>query len=304
MKKAISILLSFVMLLSMSACSSGVVDDESAARLSERLKDNRNLSIISYNVAGPWGNLLKGTHYSTRINHFYNQMRAYYPDSFGTQETDEYWVRNIEQEMPEYASYWVIRGGDDSIKKSEMNAIFYLKDKYNLIDSDTFWLSLTPEEQTKYEGAGCYRICSWVLLENKTTGYRYIHMNTHLDNASEEAACFGAGVILEKYNEIMEEYPSTPVVLTGDFNQTIGSETYNILNDSAFDDVRFLCDNTNSESTYNGWDKDYTGTEPIDHIFIIPENFKANSFSMLEKTTDGKLVSDHFAIKAELEIIQ
>ena len=58
-----------------------------------------------------------------------------------------------------------------SEKTSEMCGIFYLKDKYELLDSGTFWISETPDEESKYADAGCNRICSYVVLQNKTTGF-------------------------------------------------------------------------------------------------------------------------------------
>lgn len=108
-----------------------------------------------------------------------------------------------------------------------MNAVFWRKDKYTAVDKDTFWLSETPDTQSKYDGAGCNRICTWVLLRETETGKLLLHMNTHLDNASSEAANFGARLIMQRMQALSEKYPQAQIVLTGDFNQNRGMAAYN-----------------------------------------------------------------------------
>ena len=178
---------------------------------------NGEISIVSYNCAAPWGNVLEGTGSGTRVKKFAAYMNAVKPDSIGTQEMNQKWLDKLESIMSDYGHYGTTRGGDENANKSEMNAVFWRADKYTAEAMDTFWLSQTPDTESKYEGAGCYRICTWVLLKNKETGEQYIHMNTHLDNASEEAANYGAEVISAKMDELIARYNCT-VVLTGDFN--------------------------------------------------------------------------------------
>ena len=108
-----------------------------------------------------------------------------------------------------------------------MNAVFWRKDKYTAVDKDTFWLSETPDTQSKYDGAGCNRICTWVLLRETETGKLLLHMNTHLDNASSEAANFGARLIMQRMQALSEKYPQAQIVLAGDFNQNRGMAAYN-----------------------------------------------------------------------------
>lgn len=95
------------------------------------------------------------------------------------------------------------------------------------VDKGTFWLSETPDTQSKYDGAGCNRICTWVLLRETETGKLLLHMNTHLDNASSEAANFGARLIMQRMQALSEKYPQAQIVLTGDFNQNRGMAAYN-----------------------------------------------------------------------------
>ena len=105
-------------------------------------------------------------------------------------------MEDLTEGLPEYG--WVGVGRDDGQEAGEFNPVFYRKDKYDLVDSGTFWLSETPELPSLGWNGGCNRLCTWVILREKATGFTYAHVNTHLDNASEEARVNGAKLVREK----------------------------------------------------------------------------------------------------------
>ena len=70
-------------------------------------------------------------------------LRDAKPDSFGLQEALKDWMEDLTEGLPEYG--WVGVGRDDGQEAGEFNPVFYRKDKYDLVDSGTFWLSETPE---------------------------------------------------------------------------------------------------------------------------------------------------------------
>ena len=243
-----------------------------------------DVSIVSFNVAAPWGSLTNNTLSASRVKRFALYMNAVKPDSIGTQEMNSIWMEKLGELMPDYDSYGVIRGGDDNEKKSEMNSIFWLKDKYNCVDKGTFWLSTTPDTESKYDGAGCNRVCSYVVLKDKESNMQYIHMNTHLDNASEQARSFGADVIMDRIAQLEKQYPNIPIVLSGDFNE--------YLSDPACQQILTkLNTKAVSGNTYHDWGSINEG-EPIDFIFTTGEVVES---SMLNDVTNG-LVSDHYGV--------
>lgn len=279
-KKIISVLLSASIIAAVFAgCSK--VEDFTFCPANEKEGD---VAVVSFNVAAPWGSLLKNTSTGARVKRFAVYMNAVKPDSIGTQEMNSDWMKKLAELMPDYDSYGVVRGGDDSEKKSEMNSVFWLKDKYDCIAQNTFWLSETPEKESKFEGAGCYRVCSYVVLQSKETDLKYIHMNTHLDNASDEARVFGANVLLSKIDELKAQYPNTPIVLSGDFNDYISGQASGVL----ADELNVQSADTN---TYHDWGK-ITEGEPIDFIFTTGT---ISDYQILNDTTNG-LVSDHYGI--------
>lgn len=260
----------------------------------ERTADN-SISTVTFNCAAPWGNLIDGTLSSSRVKRFAAYMNSVRPDFIGTQEMNSDWLNKLGELMPDYESYGVARGGDENEKKSEMNAVFWLRDKYTLVDSGTFWLSETPEKESKYEGAGCNRICTWALLQDNGTSAQYLHMNTHLDNVSDEAQGYGANVIQTQMQELTDIYPNAAVILTGDFNQTRGMSAYNAVS-AVLNDSLAAADSGEIKGTYQEWGEQ-ENTEPIDFIFSS-DALNAAQYEVLDDISNG-YVSDHYGVYTE-----
>lgn len=85
-----------------------------------------------------------------------------------------------------------------------------------LVTWDTFWLSNTPFEPSKYPGAGSFRSCTVARFRSAQGGV-FTLMNTHLDDQSDDQRKLGASLILHraKYEAIKT---GRPVFVTGDFN--------------------------------------------------------------------------------------
>ena len=156
---------------------------------------------VTFNVASVFGNRFDDTDSMTRCARFAAYMNQCKPDLIGTQEMNIYWYKALQTTLPDYDAYGVQRGGDATDWNSEMNPVFWNKTKYTALEKNTFWLSETPNKASRYTytdengqpgQAGCYRICSYVVLQDRTTGKRLLFLNTHLDNASQQAADFGA----------------------------------------------------------------------------------------------------------------
>lgn len=290
MKKLFSVLISIVLII---CVFSGCQKMESYSFEAAQSDVNQSAAVVTFNCAAPWGSLKNGTLSSSRVKRFAQYMNDVHPDSIGTQEMNSDWLEKLKNLMSDYDSYGVQRGGDDSEKKSEMNAVFWLKDKYECIEQDTFWLSETPDTQSKYEGAGCYRICSYVVLQNRETKAVYIHMNTHLDNASDDAREFGAEVVMEKAKELLQKYNNIPLVLTGDFNDTVDSAPYKVITETLTDSYY-----TNKslvqprKNTYTDWGSLEDEQTPIDFIFT---NSSTSDYQVLDDLTNG-YVSDHYGV--------
>ena len=264
----------------------------------DRINTKDKILVASYNTAAPWGNIALGTGSVRRSNLFAKQVNDIMPDTLGVQEMNSFWVEWTRENLPQYEYYGVKRGGDENERKSEMSGIFYLKDKFQCIENNTFWISYTPEKESEVEGAGCYRVCSYVVLKDKETGNMFAHLNTHLDNSSEEAQNLGGELIYKKSIELSEKYPQIKIVVTGDFNQYVDGKACTALLNNGFKNVSSVDSEKKDLLTYHGWgSNEYEG--PIDFI-MVNDGFVVNSYNVEQKKINHSYASDHYMITAEL----
>lgn len=295
-KKSIKKLISAVVLITLivltfSSCGKADYSFENNAA-------NGEISVVSFNCAAPWGSFLKGTHSAKRVELFAEYMNAVGPDIIGTQEMNSKWLEKLKDLMSGYESYGVKRGGDDNENKSEMNAVFWNKTKFECVEKNTFWLSQTPDTESRYENAGCHRVCTYVVLKNRETGETFLHMNTHLDNASDEARNFGAELLVQKLQEIKKDSENMKVIVTGDFNVDSNSDVYRIMTADLTD-----CSSAAAGkimSTYTQWGELDDEGAPIDFIFT---NGSPVSYETLNDISNG-FVSDHYGIYAIIRITE
>lgn len=295
MKKAVKLLSVFlaICVIAVSLCSCA----KKAQYEQITRQSSQSVTAVTFNCAAPWGNVIKGTGSSARVKRFAQYMAAVAPDFIGTQEMNGEWLEKLSALLPDYESYGVKRGGDENERKSEINAVFWLKSAYEAVEKGTFWLSETPEKESRYEGAGCNRVCTWVVLKQLSTGKLILFMNTHLDNASEEAADYGAQVIVDKMAEITSLYDGISTVLTGDFNETQGMQAYNTAASALTDTLTAFPER--KTGTYQDWGAQ-DNEEPIDFIFVSPEA-QTVDYQVLNDLSGG-YVSDHFGVYSEFVI--
>ncbi len=289
MKKILCLLICAAVIISVfSACSKEKETPEYSP-----IEKTGDFSVVSFNCAAPWGSSKNNTKSSARVVRFAAYMNAVKPDIIGTQEMNSDWQEKLAELMPDYDCYGVPRGGDDNEKKSEMNSIFWLKDKYTCADSSTFWLSESTTENTKYMGAGCNRICSYVVLLNNETGESIIHLNTHLDNVSGAAREYGARLITLRIDMLKNSFPDSTFVVTGDLNDFEDGKPCTILSEKLTN-----CQSVAAEPpgvTYQNWGEVDEGT-PIDFIFTsaTPVDYR-----LLDDVSNG-FVSDHYGVFAQI----
>ncbi|KAF7795809.1 hypothetical protein EIP86_006976 [Pleurotus ostreatoroseus] len=126
---------------------------------------------------------------------------------------------------------WIGVGRDDGKQAGEFSPIFYKKSVIDLRDWDTFWLSNTPFDVSRFPGAGSLRICTAGHFTMKTPRpINFTLLNTHLDDQSDAQRRLGASLILTRAK--YEAFTSGgPVLITGDFNSpSTGADSgaYNI----------------------------------------------------------------------------
>lgn len=219
------------------------------------------------------------------------QLEEIGADSMGFQEANYRWMSYLIKHLDNYGYVGVSRTNGKNL--GEFSPIFYRKDKYDVVASDTFWLSKTPEKAgSKDWGSANVRICTWAMLRNKATGECYVHFNTHLDHISSEARENQMKVLLDKVKAFNGKYP---IVLTGDFNDTTESVMYaeatEILNDS-----RILAPVTDDQVTFHDYGEK---AELIDFVFVS-DDVKPLVYHVVDDKINDTFLSDHYGIYVDL----
>src|SRR5690606_37171259 len=138
-------------------------------------------------------------------------IKYYAPDFVGGQEVMHHQLEFLLKNLPKYAHVGV--GRDDGKQGGEYSPVMYNKEKFELVQGGTFWLSPTPDSVSFGWDAVCRRVCSYGIFKEKLTGQHLFVLNTHFDHVGEIAREASARLILQKITEINTR--NFPVILTG-----------------------------------------------------------------------------------------
>ena len=227
-------------------------------------------------------------------------------DIAGFQEVLFEQLEDLKVRLPELDVYGV--GRDDGKNAGEFAPIFFRKDRFELLDKSTFWLSMTPDKNaSKGWDADQPRIACWVKLKDRRTGTVFYVMNTHFDHRGTQARAESAKLLL-KY--MREQFVDHPVILTGDFNTLPDSPPYNTLIGKGSPTRPVYLDAyehsvqkpKGPDSTWNGF-KSIVPNRRIDFVFTT-KTVRVERFKTLDDQRDGRFPSDHLPIVTELEFMQ
>lgn len=184
-------------------------------------------------------------------------------------------------------------GRKDGKTKGEYSPIFYQKEKYKLLESNTFWLSETPETVSKGWDASLERICTYGLFQNRMTQEKIWVFNTHFDHRGVVARAKSIDLITEKVKALNQE--NLPLIITGDFNLTLDQAPIQKMQ-SDFEDVqKNLATSDPYYGTSNSFNTEKVSKKRIDYIFI--KGLKAlNAQHLYKKTPMGGWASDHHPV--------
>lgn len=220
----------------------------------------------------------------------------------GVQEALHGQMTDLQQSLPNYKSVGV---GRDGGTKGEHSAIFYDTTRLQVLESQTFWLSLTPEVvASKSWDAALTRIVTWIKCRDRKTKKLFFVFNTHFDHVGQEARRESAELLKQKVNTIAGK---TPAIITGDFNAKPQDEPIKVLL-RADDPLRFMdakelsvTPHYGPTGTFNGFRSKEMYDEPIDYIFIKGK-WKVLTHATISQTWAGRFASDHFAVVASIKL--
>jgi len=230
----------------------------------------------------------------------------YQADLAGLQEALREQIDDLDALLPDYD--WIGVGREDGQDKGEFTPIFYRTDRFELLESKTFWLSETPDVPgSKSWDAAITRIVTRALFRDRQSGREFYHFNTHFDHRGEQARVESTKLLLKRVREVSAE---TPVIVTGDLNFRETTEGYQILvgNHLTFEissglvDTRYVAvgEPQGPDSTSNNWEELRPGAR-IDYVFV-GRRMEVLSHQTLDDRYEGRFPSDHLPILVELRL--
>ena len=239
--------------------------------------------------------------WSYRKDNAASQVQFHNVHILGVQEALHDQIMDLSRSLTKYKYAGV--GRDDGKTKGEYSAIFYDTTRLKLMESSTFWLSLTPEVPgSKGWDANITRVVTWAKFRDVSTKRIFFFFNTHFDHIGQEARRESAKLIKQKVKDIAGV---NPVIITGDFNAHPSDEPIKILVDqndqNKFIDTKgvSVTPHYGPEGTFNGFGPKERDSEPIDFIFIKGK-WKVLQHATLSQTWGGRFSSDHFPVFAKL----
>lgn len=257
----------------------------------------QNLKIMTYNIRldvasdgeNAWPN---------RKDYFTSQIQFYSPDIFGVQEATPNQVIDIASALPKYNKFGI---GREENGLGEACTIYYKKERFKLHESNTFWLSETPNVVSRGWDAACNRVCTYGLFTDLKTKKTFWIFNLHLDHMGEVARVKGVELVLSKIAAINTK--KYPVFLMGDFNST--PDTKQIMEiKSVMNDTKEVSQEKpfGPSGTFNDFKHNEPVTLLLDYIFISKNSsLKVKKHAVLSDSKDLKYPSDHLPVLIEID---
>ena len=166
------------------------------------------------------------------------------------------------------------------------------------------------------------RRMTYVVLE--VNGQNVIYVNTHLQHRSQNAEYSSPAMqklrnserlaqfamVQARISELKVSYPNAAVVITGDFNDLIGSDVYNLACENYQSAKVIAATVEGSEGTWNNY---YTnpnasnyGTDTLDYVFVYGQGLTVSKYTtgVGYATVNGEKIytSDHLAVVVDFSI--
>jgi endonuclease/exonuclease/phosphatase family metal-dependent hydrolase len=257
----------------------------------------QNLKIMTYNIRlnvesdgeNAW---------PKRKDYFTSQIQFYSPDIFGVQEATPGQVTDIASVLTNYNKFGI---GREEGRTGEACTIYYKKDRFKVQQSNTFWLSETPNVVSRGWDAACNRVCTYGLFTDLKTKKTFWVFNLHLDHMGEAARVKGVQLVLSKIAALnIKKYPA---FLMGDFNSEPNTPQIAAIK-KVMDDTRDVSKEKpfGPSGTFNDFEHDKPVTLLIDYIFVSKNSpLKIQKHAVLSDSKDLKYPSDHLPVLIEID---
>ncbi|MCL6268199.1 endonuclease/exonuclease/phosphatase family protein [Flagellimonas myxillae] len=224
-------------------------------------------------------------------------INHYGPDILGIQEGLHEQVAFLDKYLTRYDFVGV--GRDDGKEKGEYAAIFYKKERLELLSFKTYWLSETPDIVSVGWDASMERVVTYAAFKDNVTQKNIHVFNAHYDHIGQQARENSSQLIHNLIGEL--GIANERIAVIGDLNALPESKSIQILK-QALDDSFDV-----SKTTPYGPIGTFNSFKSMDNIqsridYILVKNLLVNSYMTIDdKRKNGFFVSDHLPILVSLD---
>jgi endonuclease/exonuclease/phosphatase family metal-dependent hydrolase len=255
----------------------------------------QHLNVMTYNIRYATEN--DGVNaWSVRKTKVFELIKKYDPDLIGVQEALHSQLTDILDACPEYAYVGV--GRDDGKAAGEFSAILYKKDKFVILEDNTFWLSEAPQVPgSKSWDAAITRVATWAKMKDKVSGKTFLIINTHFDHIGKEARTNSATLLKKEARVIGKKLPT---LIIGDFNCQRDEPPYQVMMQK---DAMKLVDPApaNPTGTYCTFEVDRVPCVAIDYIFHT-RHWNAKNYRVISDNDGSHYPSDHLPVIVDVSL--
>ncbi|WP_422350274.1 endonuclease/exonuclease/phosphatase family protein [Flagellimonas sp.] len=224
-------------------------------------------------------------------------VNFYQPDVMGIQEGLHEQVAFLDDFLTQYDYVGV--GRDDGKQKGEYAALFYNRDKLELLDTKTYWLSDTPDQVSIGWDAAMERIVTYGKFKDKHT-QKILHVfNCHYDHIGPLARENSSKLVLDLIKKM--GVSNERVAVIGDLNSLPDSKPIQVLTQELHDAFE-----TSKKSPY-GPVGTFNSFKSMDNLerridYILVKNLTVKSYIAIDdKRKNGFFVSDHLPVLVRVD---
>lgn len=194
----------------------------------------------------------------------FNLVKTNAPDVLCVQEALASQMDELTQALTDYDHFGV--GRDDAKRAGEFAAVFYKRDRFERVETQTVWLSQTPDVPSRGWDAVLPRIATRVRLRDRASNTTFDAWSTHFDHMGIQAR-------LESANLLRSRVAGATVatLVAGDLNTEPGTLGYPaMIAQNTLRDARMVSESTptGSTGTFCGWGHPLKASGPIDYVFV------------------------------------
>lgn len=260
----------------------------------------KNIKVMTFNMKNDSLLTTKIRNFQSRKVAIISIIHKYKPDVIGVQELAIPMKYELSRSLPEYCFNGKSRSKGTK-NSNEHTDILVLKDKFEIVKQETFWLTNSPT----VEGSRLFlslfpRICTYVTIKDLNSNQIYRIFNSHLDPIFESTRIKQISALVNHLNEIHETSP-LPTVIMGDFNCKPNSSSIKYLDSHplGFKSVYYSQPKSNTLHFFSG--KSKPEKSPIDYIYISSD-MELSKLNIITDKHNGVYPSDHFPVFAELKL--